>query len=162
MYLERFPDGEFSDLARARLDEIERQKRADTDSRDRQLWDEASAANSIQGYRDYLDLAPDGAFRDEAAERVAALEKAEADASQNSRAARQEQAMNLNKSTRRVIESRLDGLGLKPGRVDGTFDENTRRAIRRYQQARNMPVTGYLNENVVVQLLADSMRSIFR
>ncbi len=162
VYLERFPDGEFSDLARARLDEIERQKRADTDSRDRQLWDEANAVNSVRAYRDYLELAPGGAFRDEAAERIAALEKAEAEAGQNSAAARQEQAMNLNKTTRRVVETRLDRLGLKPGRVDGTFDENTRRAIRRYQQARNMPVTGYLNENVVVQLLADSVRSIFR
>ncbi len=162
VYLERFPDGEFSDLARARLDAIERNKRADTSSVDRQLWDEARAANSVRAYRDYLDLAPNGAFREEAAERLAALEKAEAEASQTSAAARQEQAMNLNTSTRRVIESRLDRLGLKPGRVDGTFDDNTRRAIRRYQQARNLPVTGYLNEKVVVQLLSDSVRSIFR
>ncbi|MEK6215631.1 MAG: peptidoglycan-binding protein, partial [Boseongicola sp.] len=107
-----------------------------------------------------LQVAPGGAFRDEAEERIAALEKAEA--GQNSQAAREEQAMNLNKSTRRVIETRLDRLGLKPGRVDGTFDEKTRRAIRRYQQARNMPQTGYLNDKVVVQLLADSVRSIFQ
>ncbi len=162
VYLDRFPDGESSELARAKLDEIERQKRADTDARDRQLWDEANAANTVQAYRDYLEIAPGGAFRDEAAERISGLEHAEEEAGQNSQAAREEQALNLNKTTRRVIETRLDRLGLKPGRVDGKFDEKTRRAIRRYQQARNMPETGYLNEKVVVQLLADSVRSIFQ
>jgi peptidoglycan hydrolase-like protein with peptidoglycan-binding domain len=53
-------------------------------------------------------------------------------------------------------------LGLKPGKVDGTFDDDTRRAIRRYQSARNLDETGYLNEAFVVQILADSVRSIFR
>ena len=80
----------------------------------------------------------------------------------NSAAAREEQALNLSPTTARVIEGRLDALGLNPGRVDGVFDNDTRRAIRRYQQSRNLPETGYLNENVVVQLLADSVRSIFR
>jgi len=61
-----------------------------------------------------------------------------------------------------VVEQRLDRMGLRPGRVDGVFDTDTRRAIRRYQQARNMEETGYLNEAVVVQLMADTVRSIFR
>jgi len=70
--------------------------------------------------------------------------------------------LNLTPNTRRAIESRLDRLGLKPGKVDGTFDDDTRRAIRRYQSARNLDETGYLNEAFVVQILADSVRSIFR
>ncbi|MGI9390428.1 MAG: peptidoglycan-binding protein [Boseongicola sp.] len=157
VYLDRFPDGEFSDLARVRLDDIERRNRAETDARDRQLWDEASLENTIGAYQDYLALAPGGAFRDEAAQRIAALERKESEESQHGNAKRQEQALNLNNSTRQVVESRLKRLGLKPGRVDGKFDENTRRAIRRYQQARNMPQTGYLNETVIVRLLADSI-----
>lgn len=157
VYLDRFPDGEFSDLARVRLDDIERDNRAETNARDRQLWDEASAENTIRAYQDYLGLAPGGAFRDEATQRIAALQRAESEANQHGNARRQEEALNLNTTTRRVVESRLNRLGLKPGRVDGNFDENTRRAIRRYQQARNMPQTGYLNENVVVRLLADSI-----
>ena len=59
-------------------------------------------------------------------------------------------------------ESRLESLGLRPGQVDGVLDDDSRRAIRRYQSARNLPETGYLSEAVVVQLLADSVRQIFR
>lgn len=162
IYLERYPDGEFAEIARARLDEIEREKRAETDARDRQLWDEARAQDTVQAYRDYLELAPGGAFRDEARERIAVLERDSQQSKAIRRAEAEERALNLSTRTRRVIEARLDALGLKPGPVDGVFDERTRRAIRRYQRARNLPETGYLNETVVVRLLADSVRSIFR
>ena len=77
-------------------------------------------------------------------------------------AERAEQALNLSPRTRQIVEARLNGLGLKPGPVDGVFDSDTRRAIRRYQAARNMQETGYLSEAVVVQLLADTVRQIFR
>ena len=56
----------------------------------------------------------------------------------------------------------MNGLDLKPGKVDGVFDDDTRRAIRRYQKSRRMDETGYLSEAVVVQLLADTVRQIFR
>jgi peptidoglycan hydrolase-like protein with peptidoglycan-binding domain len=55
-----------------------------------------------------------------------------------------------------LIEQRLDALGLKPGEIDGEFDKSTRRAIRRYQQSRDIPVTGYLSQQTVVRILADS------
>ena len=152
-YLERYPDGLHAEDAQAALGEIEQRKRDRAGARDRTLWDQA---RSIE----YLDRSPDGAFRDEARTRITAL-RAEASGA-NSAAAREEQALNLSPTTARVIEGRLDALGLNPGRVDGVFDNDTRRAIRRYQQSRNLPETGYLNENVVVQLLADSVRSIFR
>ena len=58
---------------------------------------------------------------------------------------------------RQAIEKRLSNLGLKPGRVDGTFDDDTRRAIRRYQEARGMEVTGYLTQAAVVRLLAEGL-----
>ena len=161
-YLARYPDGEYSEEAQERLAAIELQKRRETDARDRQLWDEATQENSVRSYRDYLDLAPGGAFRDEAETRIAALEQADREAQSNSAAAREEQALNLSPRTRQIIESRLESLGLRPGKVDGVFDDDSRRAIRRYQSARNLPETGYLSEAVVVQLLADSVRQIFR
>ena len=161
-YLNRFPDGEYAETAREALASIELRKRRETDARDRQLWDEATQANTINAYRDYLQIAPGGAFRDEAATRIAALEQSQREAQSNSAAAREEQALNLSPRTRQVIESRLESLGLRPGKVDGVLDDDSRRAIRRYQASRNMPETGYLSEAVVVQLLADSVRQIFR
>lgn len=161
-YLARYPDGEYSEEARERLAAIELQKRRDTSARDRQLWDEATQVNTARAYRDYLQLSPGGAFRGEAETRIAALELADRDAQSNSAAIRQEQELNLSPRTRQIIESRLETLGLRPGKVDGVLDDDSRRAIRRYQSARNLPETGYLSEAVVVQLLADSVRQIFR
>ena len=161
-YLNRYPDGEYSETAQEQLAAIERQKRRDTDARDRQLWDEATQENTARAYRDYLELAPGGAFRDEAQTRITAMEQAERESQSNSAAQREEQALNLSPRTKQIIESRLEALGLRPGRVDGVLDEDSRRAIRRYQSARNLPETGYLSEAVVVQLLADSVRQIFR
>ena len=44
--------------------------------------------------------------------------------------------------------------------VDGTFDQATRRAIRRYQSNREIEASGYLDEATVVRLLADSVQGI--
>lgn len=161
-YLNRYPDGEFAEDAQEQLDAIERQKRRGASARDRELWDQASMANTAEAYRDYLRLAPDGAFRDEAITRLAALEEAEETAQRTSAAAREEEALRLSTRTKRTIEARLDSLGLRPGRVDGVFDDDTRHAIRRYQAARDLEETGYVSEAMVVRLLADSVRRIFR
>ncbi len=157
-YLERFPDGEFAELANERLFIIEDRKRARASRIDRQLWDRATARNTAAAYERYLVEAPDGAFREEAQARIVALQRE----TEFSEAARAEAAMNLNSSTRRVIEARLNGLGLRPGPIDGVFDEDTRRAIRRYQSARNLPASGYVSDAMMVQLMADTVRQIFR
>ena len=119
-------------------------------------------ADSIAGYESYLDQSPNGAFREEAIARLQELES-EQENSQALRAAqRAEQSLNLSTRTRQLVEARLNGMGLKPGRVDGVFDDDTRRAIRRYQASRDMEETGYLSEAMVVQLMADTVRQIFR
>ena len=161
-YLNRYPDGEYSEVAAERLADIERRKRREANQIDRQFWDYATTTNTIEGYRDYLADMPNGAFRDDAETRIARLSEQQQNAQENSRAARQEQALNLSPRTRQVVESRLERLELRPGKIDGVFDADTRRAIRRYQGSRNMEQTGYLSEAVVVRLLADTVRSIFR
>ncbi len=157
-YLRRFPDGEFAELAQERLDIYEEQKRERASARDRQLWENARARNTAAAFERYLVDSPNGAFREEAQARIVALQRE----AEFSREARAEEAMNLSPGTRRVIEARLNGLGLRPGPVDGVFDEDTRRAIRRYQAARNLPETGYVSDQMMVQLMADTVRQIFR
>lgn len=157
-YLERFPDGEFADLAQERLAVFEEQKRERASRRDRLLWEEATDIDTAAAYERYLVESPDGAFRAEAQARIVALQR-EAEFSEEAQA---EEAMNLSAGTRRIIESRLEGLGLKPGPVDGVFDDDTRRAIRRYQASRNLPESGYVSDQMMVQLMADTVRQIFR
>lgn len=72
------------------------------------------------------------------------------------RARAEEAALGLNPVARRLAEARLADLGLNPGAVDGTFDKDTRRAIRRYQDARRLPVSGYLDRVTAVRLMADT------
>lgn len=157
-YLERFPDGEFAELANERLAVIEDQKRTQANRIDRDLWEQATASDTATAYERYLVQSPEGAFREEAQARIVALQR-EAEFTE---AAQTEAAMNMSSGTRRVIEARLNGLGLRPGPVDGVFDEDTRRAIRRYQSARNLPPSGYVSDAMMVQLMADTVRQIFR
>jgi peptidoglycan hydrolase-like protein with peptidoglycan-binding domain len=41
--------------------------------------------------------------------------------------------------------------------VDGTFDGDTRRALRAYQRDRGLGATGFLDEGTLVRLLADTL-----
>lgn len=152
-YLRRYPDGLYADIAAERLRPFDDLRQEAAQAADRRAWEEATARDSVAAYRAYLEDQPRGAFRERAEARIAALEREGGSAA----AIRGEEALGLNGFTRNLIESRLDALGLRPGRVDGVFDENTRRAIRRYQATRNLPATGYVSQDTVVRLLADSL-----
>ncbi|MFT6223098.1 MAG: peptidoglycan hydrolase-like protein with peptidoglycan-binding domain, partial [Paracoccaceae bacterium] len=41
-------------------------------------------------------------------------------------------------------------------RADGEFDRDTRKAIRRFQRDRELPVTGFMDEATVVRMLSDA------
>jgi peptidoglycan hydrolase-like protein with peptidoglycan-binding domain len=45
-----------------------------------------------------------------------------------------------------LAESNLKIAGYDPGRVDGIFDEQTAAALRKYQAAKGIPVTGQLDQ----------------
>lgn len=161
-YLGKYPDGIFSQLAQERLSAIEDQKRAAAEAEDRAAWDSARAGNTIAAYQTYLRAYPDGVFKADAEAQITALTQADSDQADLDAARAQEAALGLNPITARLVEARLQQLGLEPGVVDGRFDDDTRRALRRYQRARDLPVTGYLNEPTVVRLLADSVGVVGR
>lgn len=156
-YLERFPDGVFAEVALARLEPYEAARRQAAAGQDRADWDAAQARDDLRAYRRYLQANPQGAFEQQARVRIGELEFQERNASALQAAQRNEQRLGLNDGTRRLVENQLNKLGLKPGQVDGTFDKATRRAIRRYQDARKMQVTGFLNQATMVRLLTDSV-----
>ena len=152
-YLRRYPDGLYAEVAQDRLRPFDERQQREAAAADRAAWELATEADTVAAYRDYLASQPRGAFRDRAAARIEALGRQ----GDTSAAARTEEALGLTPFTRNLLESRLEALGLGPGRVDGEFDNDTRRAIRRFQSTRNLPATGYMTQATVVRLLADSI-----
>jgi peptidoglycan hydrolase-like protein with peptidoglycan-binding domain len=71
-----------------------------------------------------------------------------------------ESALGLNAITLRLVEARLRQLGLEPGQVDGTLDAESRRALRNFQRDRSLTISGFLNEETIVRLLADGLKSL--
>ena len=55
-----------------------------------------------------------------------------------------EAALDLDRSTRRLIQQRLQAGGFDPGGADGLFGSRTRGAIRQWQAEQGVPATGYL------------------
>ena len=157
VYLKKYPDGLFADLAQERLDAIESARRADAQSADRGDWDAARQTDTVEGYRNYLSSRDNPAFQAEAEARIAELQQRNQDSAQDAQAKATEDALGLPNVARRLVEQRLSQMGLKPGKVDGTFTPETRRAIRRYQTAGGIPATGYLTQATVAQLLAGAI-----
>lgn len=165
-YLDRYPRGLFAEIATDQLARIEADERDLAEAQDRAAWQNAEAAGSVAAYSAYVQTWPRGLFRADAEARIAALtappppppsDEPVTDEDALERAQMVERALNLNEQTTALIEQRLDRLGLNPGTVDGVFDEQTRRAIRRYQFARNTSVTGFLDERTMILMLAEAI-----
>ncbi len=52
----------------------------------------------------------------------------------------------LSQNDMRLIQQRLEEKGYKPGNLDGTADDTTRSAIRKFQQDEGIPTTGTIDE----------------
>ena len=156
-YLEKYPDGVYSQTAWSQLRAIEREQRRQADAADRQAWDQAVMGGGAQHYEAYLNQFPNGKFVAEAKARLDRLYNPEIAPEVIQAAQAEERRLNLNSFTRRLIEAQLRTLDLNPGRVDGNFTEETRRALRNYQRSSNLPATGYVTRNTVVRLLASAV-----
>lgn len=151
-YLERYPSGEFVALARDRLAVFEAEAARETERRDRIAWQRTRRIDTEEAYVQYLEAFPGGLFADEAEARLAEL-RPPAEDPVILRAMAGEQALRLGPVTMLMIEQRLATLGFSPGRIDGVFDDDTRRAIAAYQRSVGAPATGYLTEAQVNRLL---------
>ncbi|MEZ5716125.1 MAG: peptidoglycan-binding domain-containing protein [Paracoccaceae bacterium] len=152
-YLERYPDGLFAEDAQARLDLILERAAAAAEAREIQAWRGAKQADTLAAYRGFLADFPNGSFADEARQRIAELEEEAANAAQIEAWKRAEAQILPNAAARQAVEVILDKRQLKPGEVDGKFTRETRRAIRRFQRERGLPVTGFVNQKTMVVLM---------
>ena len=160
VYLKKYPDGIYSEIAQEQLSIIEEDKRREAAAQDRAAWDVAVNANTVASYRNYLVAYPKGAFAEEARAQIAKLTEEASPDRQEARA--REEALRLPQFTKVLVERRLAQLGLEPGPTDGDFDQQTRRAIRRFQRDRELEVTGFLDEATVSRMLADAGIRIIR
>jgi peptidoglycan hydrolase-like protein with peptidoglycan-binding domain len=156
-YLGRYPEGIYAAEARAALDRLDQADREAAAAEDRAYWDQVRAADTVEAYRAYLDRYPQGAFAELAEERIADLTGApeREEAERAARAA--EEALGLNAASRSLIEGQLAAIGYDPGRVDGQFDEDARRAIRQFQSRQGLEVTGYVSQEMMRALIVASL-----
>ncbi len=153
-YLARYPDGLFSELATGRLDAIEAERRETAAAAESRDWEATRNADTVVAYQRYLQRYPNGVFASEADARMRELRDQDNRGAEIEQARANEARVLANPITRLLVERRLQQLGLKPGNADGKFDEATRKAIRRYQRARELPVTGFVTQQTLVRLLS--------
>ena len=58
----------------------------------------------------------------------------------------QDGTQELSRDDMRVVQQALQSEGYNPGRSDGVADDNTRQAIRDFQQDKELPMTGVVDE----------------
>ncbi|MGH1416519.1 MAG: peptidoglycan-binding domain-containing protein [Pelagimonas sp.] len=156
-YLTKYPDGLHAVEARRLLRAIEKQRGGAAASADQRAWNAAREADTVAALNAYLKERPGGAFASEAKARIAELKVLAKRKRDRQAALSEEQSLGLNSVARKLAESRLANLKMNPGPVDGKFDKRTRDAIRRYQRAHSLRVSGFLDEQTVVQLLAGTL-----
>jgi hypothetical protein len=156
-YLDAHEDGAFAGRARARLAEM---GEAEARAADEAAWNEAQQTDTADAYAQYLDAFPEGAFSERAAGRLANLTEDDApdqDTISQEQARDAEAQLGLNAISRGLVEAQLRAQGFSNGPVDGQFDGTTREALRAYQEARDLPVTGYVDSTTLNSLIADGL-----
>lgn len=116
-------------------------------------WDRTTAADTAEAYRAYIARFPQGRFVDEAEAQIEAI------LAEPNRAARlAEEALGLNRSDRRSVQSQLTLLNYNTRGVDGIFGPGSRGAITNWQQSNGFPQTSYLTRDQINLLDAQAAR----
>src|SRR5215470_13435955 len=122
-----------------------------------EFWRSVRSSDKAEEYSAYLTRFPNGNFTSIARARLAALQAApvaspaksiaDAPTINTSLPTREtEEQLGLDQRKRSDIQKRLSALGYFEGKPDGNFNDDTRRAVERWQTARRYPRSGYLNK----------------
>ncbi len=149
-YIKKYPDGLYSEIALGRLTVYDQERRRTAEIAEANAWDVALETGSAKGFRQFLDRYPNGAFAEAARQKLLTLEQTQA----SSAIVAEERKVLGSPITRILVEQKLASIGFKPGRVDGKIDESTRKAVRQFQRAADLPVNGYVTQATIVRLLA--------
>ena len=114
---------------------------------DRAAFAQAQQTNSLSAYQSYLRQFPNGAYAEQARERVRRLGGTVS--TPNAQAG----AASLTADQRVAVQRRLNALGYNTNGLDGSFGPGTRRAISLWQRDRNYPQTGTLTSAQATEIL---------
>ena len=159
-YLEKYPEGLHSKVARAAMAKIAEAK-ADAQARkDLRVFNRAKKRDDAEAYRDYLAQYPEGIYRDQALARLDEIEGAEQAKAELAALQKAETALKLSADDMLSVEQRLRFLGFAVGAEDGIFDDRTRGAIKGYQASRGLKDSGFLDRESVVTLVNESNQHV--
>jgi hypothetical protein len=135
-----------------------------------EFWRSIKDSNKPEELNAYLTNYPSGQFKSLALARIASLQDGPSTITRNLTAGidpatyteegtqATEDQIGLDKSQRRDVQRRLNGLGFDT-KASGKFDENTRAVLMRWQAARGYPKTGFLNKLQHKALLTEIVAS---
>jgi hypothetical protein len=136
-----------------------------------EFWRSIKDSNKPEELNAYLTNYPSGQFKSLALARIASLQDGPSNVTRNLTAGIDpatyteegtqvtEDQIGLDKSQRRDVQRRLNGLGFDTKAI-GRFDENTRAVLMRWQAARGYPKTGFLNKLQHKALLTEIVASV--
>lgn len=154
-YLSKFPDGLYAEPARKALDQIEADNREKALAAERLAWDQARQANTLENYRGFLRAYPNGTFAANAQRRIGELTAQDQEEADQQKAELEEESLQMSTAMKILVERKLKALDLKPGKQDGEFTKATRGAVREYQSARGLPVSGFVTRQTIVRLMSE-------
>lgn len=125
------------------------------------FWDAIKSSKTAMDFDDYLNRFPNGTFRPLAERRLAAL----AAPNEAAKHAREEVAapkpsepeltIEVNRAIVREVQERLNVLNLGAGGVDGLMGNRTRSAIRKFQSAQGLPLSGEIDVTLLNALRSE-------
>lgn len=129
---------------------------ADATGIELEYWRSVKDSDKPEELKDYLTKYPNGQFKSLAVARLAEIQNGPTTTSRNLSAVdpktftadadeSTEDQLHLDRSQRRDVQRRLTRLGFRT-RITGHFDDHTRDEMKKWQEARGYPVTGYLND----------------
>ncbi|WEF25202.1 peptidoglycan-binding protein [Paracoccus sp. S3-43] len=117
---------------------------------DRAAFAQAQSADTLSAYQSYLRQFPNGAYAEQARDRVQRLGGGTGVVPTNPS---QTDTAGLSRQQRAQIQRQLNGLGYSTNGADGNFGPGTRRAIALWQRDRNYAQTGTLNATQANEIL---------
>lgn len=142
-----------ADRRRVEIAEDEERDKAEREAEERRIWREAKRRDTVAAYRSYLETYPEGKFRDKAVQRLTELGGSLVNEDQIAEARKHEQRALNNQFVRILAEQRLASLGYRVGNIDGTFDKQTRAALKAFQKRNDIAQTGFVGSETLNALL---------